>query len=211
VPRPEIHPTETMLDAARELLLGEGARGATMEAIAEVSGAPTGSIYHRFGSRDQLLARLWIRAVYRSQASFVAAMERDDAKEAAIAAATSILDFCEEYPEDARLLVAFRREDLIKAMPEGPLADELKTLNRPVERAVLQLARRLYGTRRRAALDRTLLVTFDLPYGAARRYLMTGARLPPGLRADLVRAVDAVIDEPLRRRADEPPSDRSRS
>jgi AcrR family transcriptional regulator len=187
-----------MLDAARDLLLGEGSRSATMEAIADASGAPTGSIYHRFGSRDELIARLWIRAVYRSQASFVAALERDDAREAALAAAMSIIDFCEEYPADAQLLAAFRREDLISAIPRGALADELETLNRPVERAIVQLARRLYGSRSRAALDRTLLVTFDLPYGAARRYLITGAPLPAGLRTDLARAIAAVIDEPVR-------------
>jgi AcrR family transcriptional regulator len=187
-----------MLDAARALLLEEGARSATIEAIAGASGAPTGSIYHRFGSRDELIARLWIRAVYRSQASFVAALERDDPKEAALAGAMSIFDFCAEHPADAQLLVAFRREDLIRTVPDGPLADELEALNRPVERAVVRLAHRLYGGRSRAALDRTLLATFDLPYGAARRYLIAGTQLPSGVRADLARAVAAVIDEPLR-------------
>jgi AcrR family transcriptional regulator len=188
-----------MLDAARDLLLEEGSRSATIEAIASSSGAPTGSIYHRFGSRDELIARLWMRAVYRSQASFLAALEREDAKEAALAAAMSIFDFCEEHPADARLLASFRREDLIRSAPEGPLADELAELNRPVERAVVDLARRLYGRRTRAALDRTLLVVFDLPYGAARRYLIAGAKLPAGLRADLTRAVSAVIDQPLKK------------
>jgi hypothetical protein len=105
----------------------------------------------------------------------------------------SIIDFCEEHPADAQLLVAFRREDLVRTIPEGPLADELEELNRPVERAVVQLARRLYGSRSRAALDRTLLAVFDLPYGAARRYLIAGAPLPSGLRGDLARAVAAVI------------------
>jgi AcrR family transcriptional regulator len=193
MPRPQVHPTDTMLDAARDLLLGEGSRSATIEAIANASGAPTGSIYHRFGSRDELIARLWIRAVYRSQASFLAALEQADPRDAALAGAMSIIDFCEEHPADAQLLVAFRREDLIRTIPEGPLADELEELNRPVERAVVQLARRLYGSRSRAALDRTLLAVFDLPYGAARRYLIAGARLPSGLRADLTRAVAAVI------------------
>jgi AcrR family transcriptional regulator len=201
MPRPQLHPTDTMLDAARDLLLGQGSRSATMEAIVDASGAPIGSIYHRFGSRDELIARLWIRAVCRSQASFVAAMEHDDARQAALAAALSIIDFCEEHPSDAQLLAAFRREDLIKAMPEGPLADELEELNKPVERAVVQLARRLYGRRSRAALDRTLLAVFDLPYGAARRYLVTGMPLPSGLREDLASAVGAVIDEPLRDRS----------
>jgi AcrR family transcriptional regulator len=186
-----------MLDAARDLLLDEGSPGVTMEAIAAASGAPTGSLYHRFGSRDELIARLWMRAVHRSQASFIAAMERNDPREAATAAAMSIIDFCEEHPADARLLAAYRREDLIRAAPEGAVAEELEVLNRPVERAVVQLAQRLYGKRSRAALDRTLLAVFDLPYGAARRYLITGSALPRTLRADLRRAVQAVVDEPL--------------
>lgn len=185
-----------MLDAARGLLLDGGLRTATMEAIAVSSGAPTGSIYHRFGSRDELLGQLWTRAVYRSQASFIAALEQEDAGAAAVAAAMSIIDFCEEHPSDAQLLVAFRREDLMRALPQGRLAEELEELNRPVERAVVQLAKRLYGNRTRAALNRTLLTVFDLPYGAARRYLITGQRLPPGLRDDLSRAISAVIGEP---------------
>jgi AcrR family transcriptional regulator len=195
MPRPQIHTTDAMLDAARDLLLEDGSGSATIEAIASASGAPTGSIYHRFGSRDELIARLWMRAVYRSQASFLAALERPDAKDAALAAAQSIIDFCEEHPADARLLVSFRREDLIRSAPEGPLADELAELNRPVERAVVDLARRLYGKGSRAALDRTLMAVFDLPYGAVRRYLITGARLPSGLRADVTRAVSAVLDQ----------------
>jgi hypothetical protein len=126
----------------------------------------------------------------------VAALERDDPREAALAASMSIIDFCDEHPADARLLVAFRREDLVKTIPEGPFAEELAVLNRPVERAVAALAHRLYGRATRAALDRTLLAVFDLPYGAVRRYLISGAPLPKALRADLSRAVAAVIAEP---------------
>jgi AcrR family transcriptional regulator len=195
MPRPQLHPTDGMLDAARDLLLEDGSGSATMEAIADASGAPTGSIYHRFGSRDELIARLWMRAVYRSQASFLTALEEPDAEKAAVAAAMSIIDFCDEYPGDAQLLVSFRREDLIRSAPEGPLADELAELNRPVAQAVVDLARRIYGTRRRAALDRTLMAVFDLPYGAVRRYLIMGAKLPVGLRGDLTRAVRAVLEQ----------------
>lgn len=187
-----------MLDAARGLLLEDGSRAATVEAIAAASGAPTGSIYHRFGSRDELITRLWLRAVYRSQASFVVAIERPDPREAAIAAALSIIAFCEQHPADARLLASFGREDLTgAAVPGGALADELEELNRPVERAVADLAKRLFGKRTRAALDRTLLAVFDLPYGAARRHLISGAKLPSSVRSDLERAVAAVIDQPL--------------
>jgi AcrR family transcriptional regulator len=184
-----------MLDAARDLLLEQGSGSATVEAIAGLSGAPTGSIYHRFGSRDGLVARLWIRAVYRSQASFLAALDDEDPHAAALAAAQSILEFCEREPEDARLLVSFRREDLLRAAPSGQLADELEELNRPLETAVVALAGRLYGRPTRATLNRTLLAVFDLPYGAARRHLIAGTELPPGLRDDVARAVKAVLED----------------
>ena len=183
-----------MLDAARDLLLEDGLWRATMEAIAQASGAPTGSLYHRFRSRDELIARLWVRAVQRSQASFIAALQQDDAREAAVSAALSILDFCDEHPGDAQLLVAFRHEDLIRSIPDGPLAEELATLNEPVGRAIVELARRLYGRKSRATVNRCLLATFDLPYGAVRRHLIAGDPLPTSLRADLARAVRAVLD-----------------
>jgi AcrR family transcriptional regulator len=181
-----------MLDAARELLLEQGSRSATIDAIAETSGAPTGSIYHRFGSRDELLARLWIRAARRSQERFLEALEAPDPRQAALDAALSIVEFAERERADARLLVSFRREDLITAVG-GELAAELEELNRPVARATVSLSRRLFGSRSRASLDRTLLAAFDLPYGGVRRYLITDSPLPAALREDLTRAVRAVL------------------
>jgi AcrR family transcriptional regulator len=196
VPRPALHETDTMLDAAQQILLADGARAATIEAIAAASGAPTGSIYHRFRSRDELIARIWIRAVRRSQAVFLDAIEGDDPREAAVRTAMSILDFCEEHPADARLLVTYRQQDLVRAISEGPIHDELEELNRPLVRAVGNLSRRLFRKRSRKALERTIRITFDLPYGAARRHLLNGTRFPPGLRADVERAVRAVLDAP---------------
>ena len=186
-----------MLDAACSLLLERGARAATTEAIAEASGAPVGSIYHRFGSLDNLVGRLWLRAVYRSQASFVAAAELPDAADAAVAAALSIFDFCREHPADARLLASFGRRDLIGATPTGPIADELAELNRPVERTVVALAKRLYGNRSRMACNRVMLVAFDLPFSAVHRHLVEGTKFPAGLRRDLEIAVRAVVEAPL--------------
>lgn len=199
MPRPQLHPTDTMLDAARDLLLAEGSGSATIEAISKASGAPTGSIYHRFGSRDELITRLWIRAVHRSQASWLVALERPDPKEAAVAAAMAFIHFCEQHPADARLLVSFRREDLIRITPKGALNDDLEALNRPIGRATVDLARRLYGRASRAAVERTLLAVLDIPYGAVRRHLIQGAELPAGLRDHVALAVTAIVDPPLPR------------
>jgi AcrR family transcriptional regulator len=193
VPRKSLHAPEAMLDVARDLLLEEGAHGATIEAISAVSGAPTGSIYHRFGSRDELVTRLWMRAVRRSQAAFLDAVDVEDPALAAVNGGMSIFDFCRAQPRDARLLVSFRYEDLVRAAPQGPLADELRELNRPVEAAVAGLARALHGRATPAAVGHVLLVVFDLPYGAVRRHLIAGVDPPQRLRADLERALRGAL------------------
>jgi AcrR family transcriptional regulator len=193
VPRKSLHAPEAMLDVARDLLLEEGAHGATIEAISAVSGAPTGSIYHRFGSRDELVTRLWMRAVRRSQAAFLDAVDVDDPALAAVSGGMSIFDFCRAQPRDARLLVSFRYEDLVRAAPQGPLADELRELNGPVEAAVAGLARALHGRATPPAVGHVLLVVFDLPYGAVRRHLIAGVDPPQRLRADLERALRGAL------------------
>ena len=193
VARPTAYPSETILDGARAIVLDSGAGSATVDAIARASGAPTGSIYHRFASRDELLARVWLRAVRRSQARFLAAIDRPDPVEAAVAGALSILDFCRDEPEDARLLAAVRADDLLRADVPEAVAHELADVNRGLLRAVRRLSVALFGRRTDAALERTLLAVFDLPYGAARRHLVAGAPLPRTLWGDLERAVRAVI------------------
>jgi AcrR family transcriptional regulator len=59
-----------ILDAAERLIARHGPSGATIGAIAQAVGAPTGSIYHRFDSRDVLLAEVWLRAAAAFQAAF---------------------------------------------------------------------------------------------------------------------------------------------
>jgi AcrR family transcriptional regulator len=72
--RPAKFNTEQILDATAQLVAEGGPGLATVAGIAERLGAPTGSIYHRFNSRDLLLARLWFRTVRRAQEGFVAAI-----------------------------------------------------------------------------------------------------------------------------------------
>src|SRR3990172_12030135 len=85
--RPAVHSTDAILDAARDALLSAGPRGATIQAISAASGAPTGTLYHRFGNRDRLLVEAWLRAVRRFQEGFMVALQRHAPLDAAIAAA----------------------------------------------------------------------------------------------------------------------------
>jgi AcrR family transcriptional regulator len=193
MPRPELHPTDSILDAARGVVLDQGLSAATIAAIAESSGAPVGSIYHRFGSVDDMLTEMWIRAVRRSQERFAAAAEQDDPTEAAVAAALSVYDFCVEHPADGRLLLSYRPEDLAGARTDPRQRAELARLNDPVATVVKDLARRLYGRASRKSLDRVIMAVFDLPHGAVRRPLINGETLSPQRRDAVEAAVRAVL------------------
>ena len=193
MPRPVLHHPDVLLDHARAIVLERGLRAATMDAIAEASGAPTGSLYYRFRSRDDLLARLWIRAVRRSQEAFCAAEQRAGAEAAAIAAALSLYDFCEQQREDARLLVSIRREDLIQSEVSPELRRELQELNRPIERTIASLSRRLFGGASAADRDRVTAAVFDIPYGLARRLVHRDGPFPMHRRAQLIAAVRGAV------------------
>ena len=192
-PRPELHPTDMILDAARGIVLDRGLGAATVAAIAESSGAPIGSIYHRFRSVNELLAEMWIRAVRRSQARFASAAEQADPIEAAVAAALSVYDFCVDHPADARLLLSFRPEDLAEGGIDPAQRDELQRLNEPVKEVVKDLARRIYGRASRRSLDVVIMAVFDLPHGAVRRPLANGETLSRERREAVETAVRAVL------------------
>jgi AcrR family transcriptional regulator len=192
--RHAVHAPDAMLDAARELVLDGGPRAATVGAIACRSGAPKGSIYHRFASLEDLLGAMWIRAVRRSQALFAAALEHRDPVEAAVAGALSLHAFVEREPADARLLASLRREDLLGSVTSPELLRQLDELNRPVAAAISALARRLSGSASRTAVEQTVFAVIDLPMGATRRHLVDGSPLPATLRPQLEAAVRAALE-----------------
>src|SRR6478752_6242785 len=98
---PRKHDTDTILDVARALLLREGPRAASVATIAAESGAPVGTLYHRFGSRDGVLAAAWIRALERFQRRCLEAnASAAEPREAGVAMAVSVVSFARELPED---------------------------------------------------------------------------------------------------------------
>lgn len=188
-----LHLKDDILDATRALVLEHGVHSGTVDAISRHSGAPVGSLYHRFGSLDRLLAEMWIRAVRRSQAAFIAVVRHPDSEQAAVDAALSIYDFVRQHPADACLLASFRREDLLRYAQSPGLIRELEQLNQPLAHAVTVLARRLFGRPTRRAVAQTLLATIDIPMGTVRRYLLAGKEVPALLREPVEASVRAVI------------------
>jgi AcrR family transcriptional regulator len=184
--------TEAILDAAREVVVERGARAATVEAIARAAGVPIGSIYHRFDSLAELLARTWLRAARRSQErALEVPVSPQRPLESAEAVALAMYDHCLSDPQDTLLLDALGRGDLL-AMELGGLREELETVNERVEALMAELARALYGRADRRGRDLVLLALVDMPHGFAHRQLVSGLRTP-ARRERLPAAVRAVL------------------
>jgi AcrR family transcriptional regulator len=199
MPRPQRHSVDTILDVSRDLVLSDGARGVTIDRIVAVSGAPKGSVYHRFSTVNDLLASMWLRGVRRSQQRFLEHLTaHGNPMDAAVAAGLAIHDFAMEEPADARLLAAMRREDLVGQVTDPALVAALQEVNDRLHQALTALARRLYGRATRDAVERTTCAVVDLPQGAIRRHLIKGVAVPRSVRSQLAAAIRAaLLDRPI--------------
>jgi AcrR family transcriptional regulator len=190
---PRKHDTDRILDSARALVLREGPRAASVDAIARESGAPVGTLYHRFGNRDGVLAAAWLRALERFQLQALAAAEDPDPLEAAVSMAGSQVAFARHQPEDARLLLTLRREDLLDADPDDRFRGRLDEINAPLEATLARLTKALRGRMGRRSSDRVIRAVVDLPNAATRRHGRDGRKLPAWLERDVARDVRQLL------------------
>jgi AcrR family transcriptional regulator len=182
---PRKHDTDEILDAARALVLHSGPRAASVAAIATASGAPVGTLYHRFGNRDGILATVWLRAIARFQEiALQAGLRHSDPVERGAALAGAFVEFARAHRDDARILIVVRREDLLDAPIGETVRRELEELNAPLSEQLRELVRDLYGrvdARSHAAVTRAVV---ELPGSAVRRYA-AAVQLPEWLAADV--------------------------
>jgi AcrR family transcriptional regulator len=188
---PRKHQTDVILDTARGLVLTEGPRAASVAAIAKASGAPTGTLYHRFGNRNGILAAAWLRALERFQSQAMAAAA-DSPLETAVAMAVSVVSFARELPEDARLLLTLRPSDLLDGEPDSTFVNTLATMNAPLLARVNDFARQLYGRTDERTVEAVARAIADLPYGVVRRHAYDNP-MPSWLEDDLAAATRALL------------------
>src|ERR1700758_3852362 len=113
--------------------------------MAKASGAPAGTLYHRFGNRDGVVTAAWLRALERFQSRALAAAG-DTPLDTATAMAVAAVSFARELPDDARLLLTIRPDDLRDGQPDAAFQQTLAAMNAPLIDRVRKLAAQLYGT-----------------------------------------------------------------
>jgi len=173
---------EQFVDAALDIVAKSGPAAATVSAIAGELGAPIGSVYHRFPSRDLLLATLWLRIVESYQQGFLEVLERGDGLEAALFG----VRWVREHPNEARILLLYRRQELISGTWPNEVRNRAKKLAGEMDEGVEAFTRKLFGRATRTAVRQVKFVLFDVPFGAVLRDLQVGES-PPRIVDELVR------------------------
>ncbi|OMB77996.1 TetR/AcrR family transcriptional regulator [Mycolicibacterium conceptionense] len=188
---PRKHETDAILDATRALVLAEGPRAASVAAIAKASGAPAGTLYHRFGNRNGVLTAAWLRALERFQTRAMAATG-DSPLDAAVAMGVAAVGFARSVPEDARLLLTIRPSDLLDGAPDAEFAAMLAVMNAPLIERLRELAREIFGDDDARTMDAMSRAVVDLPYAMVRRHAHD-AELPAWMEEDLADAIRKLL------------------
>ena len=195
MPRAPKFDEERILGAARRLVAAHGPSGATIGAIARSVGAPIGSIYHRFDSRDVLLATVWLRAAAAFQDAFFERLAGTPPREAGLAAALYMAHRVREHPDEARVLLLHRREDFVDRGWPITFRRRATQVGQQVEREIRAFSRRLCG---RADVRTARLVAYavvEAPFAAVRRHVAAKENPPPYVDVLIRVTYEAVMRE----------------
>ncbi|MEV6103265.1 TetR/AcrR family transcriptional regulator [Streptomyces sp. NPDC051940] len=183
MPRPSRYTTGQLLDAALALADTGGPTAVTMTAVAKEAGVPSGSLYHRFPGRADLLAALWLRTLERFHAGYLDVLAGDGTPERiALDASRHLVGWCREHPSEARVL---RHGADAFGQDEWPAAarEQLKAANERVMGAIHALAARLGATGAKGRA-RVVAAIVEVPYGLVQTHLRERETVPAA-KADM--------------------------
>lgn len=185
MPRPPRFSEDQILDAGLALVAEGGPAALTLTAVAQRIGAPSGSIYHRFGSRDLLVGELWVRTVDAFQDGWLDALaQADEPMGMARRGAAHVLTWSIQHPNGARLLMLHRSEDLLAEDWPEPLRDANRRQRERVTAALDDLAQRFEVSGRRH-LRRLTFACVEIPTAEIRHCLARGT-VPDATSHELV-------------------------
>jgi AcrR family transcriptional regulator len=175
-----------MVSAATRLAADGGPDAVTISAISAATGAPVGSIYHRFRSRDLLVAEVWLSTMEAFQVEYMGVLGATPTVHTGLAAALLIPAWVREHPDQARILILHRQEDFVGAEWPLPVAARASDLNDGVMARIGAFALNVLGSNSEEAMARATYALASAPTGAVQRYI-AARRRPPAVVDDLVR------------------------
>ena len=188
------------LGAALAIVAEHGPAAVTVASVGARLGAPTGSFYHRFASRDVLLGTMWLETVHEFRQGLRATLAANDG----LACALHTPAFARDRPDAARVLLLHHRDDFVHGEWPEDLRHGVATMAEQMLAERDDFARKIFG---RTGAEEARLAQFllaEVPLAAIRQHLLRGEA--PGALVDrLIRITyRAVVADYHRRKRAEP-------
>lgn len=163
-----------------------------MAAVTRTTGAPSGSLYHRFPSRTALLAGLWLRTVRRFHDGLYSILDsRGPASEVAINAARYVVTWCRRNALDAHVMLAGQNAFEPASWSTDDQA-ELRSIDSAFAKRVTSVINDV-ATQTSADPRLVRLAVIELPYAAVLPYLSRRASIPKHLETTVATAVTKLL------------------
>jgi AcrR family transcriptional regulator len=166
------------LTAARDIAAQNGPAAVTVSSVTERLGAPSGSFYYRFPSRDVLLAELWLATALAFQQGFVAAIKAGDGLTAALHTPVWV----RAHLDDACVFLLHHRDDFVQGGWPAALTARVAQQAQRVDACYKRFARDAFGGANAERLRLARFALADVPKAAVSPHLRR--REPPPLIVD---------------------------
>lgn len=163
------------LTAAQAIAAAEGPGAVTIASISARLGAPTGSFYHRFASRNVVLGELWLRTVLDFREGISAALDAGDGLRAALHTPAWV----RAHQDNARLLLMYDRRDFVQGEWPEELRERVAEMTQRLEAGSLRQARVIFGEDGREEVRLAQFLISEVPVAAVRQHLVRREAPPP--------------------------------
>ncbi|MDR3391122.1 MAG: TetR/AcrR family transcriptional regulator [Sulfuriferula sp.] len=182
--------TETQfIESAIDLAAQCGVKAVSMSAIAGKTGAPIGSIYHRFDSRGTILAHAWLRVKTDFRQEVASRWQCGDSWNAVV----GLLDWCRRKPVYARFLMLDDDAWIVDASLSLEMLAALETEQAELDACFEHCALALQGKVDAEAVAPMLrFILIDGPVAIVKPYLTNNQPIPACVDVILRASHDAV-------------------
>ena len=181
---------EEFLDSAIQIIAEEGLGALTIAGLSTRMTAPIGSLYHRFPSRDALVAELWLNIIESFQGEWLKILQTDGRQ-----ATIFCMEWVRNHPSEARVMLLYRIEDLASGDLPKDLQKRAQRLSQELHEGIVSFTKKQFGSVTKEYIDRTIYAMHDAPMGILRRYLQEN-KIPPKSVANLIlETYDAIIEK----------------
>jgi AcrR family transcriptional regulator len=178
-----------LIDSAISVAAQCGVHAVSMAAIASMSGAPIGSVYHRFDSRGTILARAWLHVKADFRQEVASHWQRGDSWNGV----AGLLDWCRRKPVYARFLLLGDDTWIADAGLSPEMLSALESEQAELDACFQRCALALHDRGDADTIEPMLrFILIDGPVAIVKPYLINNQPIPGCVDAILRASHDAV-------------------